>query len=170
MTQDPLTLLRQLKTVAPDPDYTERSRNAVLLATPFERPAMRDQGFGLRGALGQILGGRMALATEITAFLLVVVAIAVYYSARPASDLVARASELNASIQVRLNEVTYLLQSAATSSDTETIQKASVLLNKAAAALSEAHYDVDKNDLRASVDDIKVSEETLHQIEIMVKK
>jgi len=107
---------------------------------------------------------RLAFATGI-ALVLILIAGSVYYinNQLNQNNLVVKASEMNASIQVKLNEIKYLLETSP-QIDFSQISTIQALLEKAANELKEVSALGDK-DLNESLKKIDSTREILYQID-----
>jgi len=159
MDKELLKILKELKQVRPDPAYSRQSRLLIL------GPEVK-QG-GVIDILSNFYSVRLALAG--IAIVLILVAGSVYYinNQLKQNDLVVKASEMNTSIQVKLNEIKYLLENKpVNASDASTIQ---ALLEKAVTELKEASNS-STSTLDVSLEKIKSAQETLYQIDALLKQ
>ncbi|NCO15525.1 hypothetical protein COW77_02405 [Candidatus Wolfebacteria bacterium CG18_big_fil_WC_8_21_14_2_50_39_7] len=170
MNQDLSKILKELKQIQPDPDYSRQSRLLILgskgLDTLIKSPNLK------QGWAADILNNfyfttrltRLAFATGI-ALVLILIAGSVYYinNQLNQNNLVVKASEMNASIQVKLNEIKYLLETSP-QIDFSQISTIQALLEKAANELKEVSALGDK-DLNESLKKIDSTREILYQID-----
>ncbi len=164
-------ILKEMKKIGPETGYSARSKNFILSST---RGADVKPEVVLRPKLGDVLRGlsfyKPALAAGIAAFLIIMTA-GVYYvnNTLNQNDLVVRASEVNASIQVRLNEIKYLLESKS-DIDPASISSIQLMLERAADNLKEVSASSSESgSLAKSLEKIKTAEEILCQIDILLK-
>lgn len=175
MEKDLFKILKELKNIQPDSDYSRQSRFLILAQTrnDAEKDAeLRGKTVGQKAWLADILRvfypAKLALAVGII-ILMLIVSGTVYYinNQLNQNDLVVKASEMNASIHVKLNEIKYLLENNP-QSDTESILAIQVLLEKAANELKEVSA-LGNKDLNESLKKIKSSQEALEQIDALLK-
>ncbi|PJB83766.1 hypothetical protein CO087_01060 [Candidatus Wolfebacteria bacterium CG_4_9_14_0_8_um_filter_39_46] len=165
MDKDLFKVLKELKNIQPDLDYSKQSR--LLLLAQTRNDAEKDAE--LRGNIFRVFyPAKLALAVGIV-ILILVISGGVYYinNQLNQNDLVVKASEMNASIQVKLNEIRYLLKNNP-QPDTESILAIQVLLEKAANELKEVSALGDK-DLNESLKKIDSTREILYQIDDILK-
>lgn len=171
MSQDLFKILKELKRIQPDPDYSRQSR--LLILSP-KRPDALIEGPELRQGwvtdiLNSFYSARLAFAAGI-AVILILAAGSVYYTNNQLNqnNLVVKASEMNASIQVKLNEIKYLLENK--SINPLNILAIQILLEKANKELKEVStLDLEGKDLDKSLEKIKSAQEIFYQIDILLK-
>jgi len=171
MNQDLFKTLKELKQIQPDSDYSRQSR--LLILSP-ERQNILVKGPELRqGWVSDILNSfysaKLAFAAGI-AVVLILAAGSVYYinNQLNQNNLVVKASEMNASIQVKLNEIRYLLENRPM--DLKSILTIQDLLEKANKELKEVStLDLEGKDLDKSLEKIKSAQEIFYQIDILLK-
>jgi len=172
MSQDLFKILKELKNIQPDSDYSRQSRFLILQSARINA----DQDADLRGQkawlveiLRVLYPAKLALGVGIV-ILILTISGGVYYINNQLNqrNLVVQASEMNASIQVKLNEIKYLLETSPQidSSQISTIQ---VLLEKAANELKETSA-LGNKDLNESLRKIKSSQEALEQIDVLLRQ
>lgn len=171
MDKDLFKVLKELKNIQPDLDYSKRSRLLILAQTrnyAEENVELRGQKIWLANILRVFYPTKLALAVGII-ILVLVISGGVYYinNQLNQNDLVVKASEINASIQIKLNEIRYLLENNP-QPNTESMLAIHVLLEKAANELKEVSALGDK-DLNESLRKIKSSQEALEQIDDILK-
>lgn len=172
-----LKILKELKNIQPDPDYSRRSR-FLLLNSEGPTAQIKDRRGG-RGGLVSALNGlffnagpvKLAFAVGVV-IILVLIAGSVYRinNQLNQNNLVVKASEMNASIQVKLNEIKYLLENKPT--DSKNILTVQELLGKATQELREvAAFDLNKGeDLSKSLEKIKSAQEIFYQIDALLTR
>ncbi len=163
MNKELLTILKELKNIGPDPDYSKKSRFLILSRQKPETNSVSPNPLRFMNLLrfSAVLGVLIAL----------VISGSLYYSGKSNKDeLMVRAGELNGSIQVKLNEIKYLLENNNRHLNTKEIVAVQTMLDKTANELKEAG-DLNKNneDLKKSLEKIKAAQETLLQIDAMLK-
>jgi hypothetical protein len=170
MSQDLFKILKELKNIQPDPDYSKQSRLLILQNVPARQAGtyMEKRG-GLADILRFLYPAKLALAVGII-ILILVISGGVYYINNQSNqrNLVVRASEMNASIQVKLNEIKYVLENKP-QLDVENILIIQELLEKAANELKEVSA-LGNKDLNESLRKIKSSQEALEQIDALLTR
>lgn len=169
-----IKILKEMKNIRPDTDYSKQSKIFILnsergVDIASEVKFLKPKRFG--DVLSVFSFYKPALVTGIAIFLITMAA-GIYYVNNTLSqkNLVVKASEVNASIQVRLNEIKYLLENKSDLGSTSilTIQ---IMLEKAANNLREVSASgSESNNLSESLDKIKAAEEVLYQIDMLLKK
>jgi membrane protein insertase Oxa1/YidC/SpoIIIJ len=172
MNQDLFKTLKELKQIQPDSDYSRQSRLLILnskneVDVLIKNPVSRSGWFS--DILNNFYSVKLAFATGM-ALVLILIAGSVYYinNQLNQNNLVVKASEMNASIQVKLNEIKYLLENKPASlSNAITIQ---TLLEKATKELKEVStLDLEGRDMAESLEKIKSAQEIFYQIDILLK-
>lgn len=160
MNKNLLENLKGLRQIQPDSDYTARSR-FLILAKPTATKNLP------RFKITEIY--RPALAVGLIGAFVLIALGSVYQIIKPDQDnIVARANELNGSIQVKLNEIKYLIEH--NNLNAEKILNIQALLEKTTNDLKEASTLSQKNkDLEKSLEKIKSAQELLLQIDAMIK-
>lgn len=159
MNENLLKNLKELRQIQPDSDYANQSR-FLILASPRNSEQTFHPTFSYK------LTFTMGL---ISVFVLMALG-GVYYINKPnQNNFVVRANELNGSIQVKLNEIKYLVESGQYI-DAENIRNIQILLEKTTDELKEASIlSQNDNDLEKSLEKIMSAKETLLQISAMLK-
>jgi len=161
MNNDLFKILKELKEIRPNTDYSKRSRKMLLLEIEPEK--------GYRFKFGDILTNiyshKFILSTVSAIVLLLIISGGVFYIKNQTneSDLVAKASEANASIQVKLNQIQYLIKNPDNNFDAAKIVAIQALLQRAADDLRAA-VSSNSQDLNQSLEKIKAVQEMLDQI------
>lgn len=161
MNKDLFENLKGLRHIQPDSDYAARSR-FLILATP-QINAKQTRIFAMPVY-------KLAFAMGIISVFILMAFGGVYFINKPnQNDFVVRANELNGSIQVKLNEIKYLVESGQ-HLDAKNIHNVQVLLEEATNELKEAlALSQDNKDLEKSLEKIMSAKETLLQINAMLK-
>jgi len=156
MKKDLFKILKGLKEIQPDADYSHKSK--VLL--------MSQIGMNEKRGLSYFSYRRFFIAVSSAVVLLLIISGGVLYIKNQSnqSDLVAKASEANASIQVKLNEIQYLIKNPS-QLDAGQIVAISALLQRAADDLKAA-VSSNAQDLNESLEKIKTVQEMLYQLDI----
>ena len=164
MDKELFKILKELKGVEPDYDYARRSR---LLIVGEEKELGPKVGFF--EVLRSFSSNRMALAAKITALMIIFILAGVYYVHQSNQNLVVQANELNATIQLKLNEITSYLNGQ-TAVNPLRISEVNLLLQKATADLNEANAGLKDGKLEESLIKIKSAQEEFSQIESIIKQ
>jgi len=157
-------IFKELKEIRPDADYSHKSK--ILLLSEVERNKRR---VTLADIFSSFYSNKLALGIVSSVILLLIISGGIYYVQNQLNqnNLVVKASETNASIQVKLNEIQYLLQNPALI-DANQISAIKAMLNNSAddlkAALSSKPEELDK-----SLQKLKAAEEMLYQIDELTK-
>ncbi len=169
-----IKILKEMKNIRPDADYSKRSKIFILSSEKraditSEVTILKPKRFG--DVLSVFSFYKPALVTGIVIFLIIMVA-SIYYinNTLNQNNLVAKAGEVNASIQVRLNEIKYLLENKS-DLDSTNILTIQAMLEKAANNLKEVSASSsESNNLSESLDKIKAAEEILYRIDMLLKE
>jgi len=172
MNQDISKILKELKQIQPDSDYSRQSRLLILnskneVDVLIKNPVSRSGWFS--DILNNFYSVKLAFATG-TALILILIAGSVYYinNQLNQNNLVVKASEMNASIQVKLNEIRYLLENK--SINPLNVLPIQILLEKATKELKEVSVlDSEGKDLSESLEKIKSAQDIFYQIDILLK-
>lgn len=175
MNNNLLENLKNLRQIQPDSDYTARSR-FLILAEPnsaLAEPAATGNSpvclpAGRNFKITRIY--RPAFAMGLISIFVLISAVGIYQIIKPnQNDLVVRANEINSSIQVKLNEIKYLIENN-NHLNAENILNIQALLEKTTNELKEASTLSQENkDLEKSLEKIKSAQEILLQIDAMLK-
>lgn len=153
-------ILKELKKIEPHPHYSLRSRSLIL--SHKKEPGKT----GLFSFLAHFQEMRFALGAEIATMVLVAILATGYYAYefnKNRNDLVVQANEINSSIQLKLNEIQYIIK---TQSPKGTLSSdIAALLNSATDDLNKAKSDLNNNKMESAVQNIKSSESTFKDIE-----
>ncbi|MDP3015339.1 MAG: hypothetical protein Q8N28_02955 [bacterium] len=161
MNKNLLENLKELRQIQPDSNYTTRSR-FLILAEPTATENL--PGFKIT----QIYKPAFAIGL-ISIFVLMALG-GIYQIIKPGqNDLVVRANEINSSIQVKLDEIKYLIENN-NHLNAENILNIQALLEKTTNELKEASILSQENkDLGKSLEKIKSAQEILLQIDAMLQ-
>lgn len=153
-------IFKELKEIQPDADYSHKSKTLLLSEIGANKRRV-----SLADIFSSFYSNKLALGVASSVVLLLIISGGVYYIKNQLNqnDLVVKASETNASIQVKLNEIQYLLENHA-SIDANQISAIKAMLQNSAddlkAALSSKPEELDK-----SLQKLKAAEEMLYQID-----
>ncbi len=171
MNQDLFKILKELKQIQPDLDYSKKSKNLLLLEIEANKRQIITEEIlpqlKLADFFRHFYAKKFVLGMASAIVLLLIISGGVYYFKNQANenDLVAKASEANASIQVKLNEIQYLIENPNNHLDTSQIVAIQALLRRAADELKAA-VSSNSQDLNKSLDKIKTVQEMLNQLNI----
>lgn len=175
MTDVKLTkILKELKQIQPDPDYSSRSR--VLILNSKITSSKTEFQKGWFSQIAEIFDGFQLMKTAaITAVILVLIASGgVYYYLYQfyqsnQEELVVKAGEINNSIQIKLDEIKYILEQKSSMINAPTSDDIQILLGKAALELEEASkLNGDGKNIEELLKKIKSAEELLFQIDSLL--
>ena len=165
MENNLIKTLKELKDIKPDADYSKRSRAVILSHEPIKP-------IGVFGVIKNFQSTGIMIA-EISSVLVVVLLLGglwFYNVNENKAAMVVKADELNASINVKLNEIRYLLlltrtplQKDQTNGFIDSLKKAEDELNTANAGLTD-------NKVDQSIEKIKSVEKSLLDIENQLKQ
>jgi len=159
MKQNLFKILKDLKEIQPEADFSHKSKVLLMsqIGTANEKP--------------NFFYNKLFLAVSSAVVLVLIFFGGVFYISRQSnqSDLVAKASEANASIQVKLNEIQYLIKNSEHQLDSGQIVAMSALLQRAADDLKAA-VSSNAQDLGQSLEKIKMVQEMLYQLDISAEK
>jgi hypothetical protein len=159
MDKELLKILEKLRKIQPDPDYSRKSRLLILTS---ERQSIKSVKL-----LPSFRFVNLATLTSLVIVLILITFGGVYYlSQSNQQDLIVRANEVNASIQIKLDEIKYLLESQSASLNLLDIQNTQTLLEKATNELKEASsLTLEGKKLEEVLQKIKNAQEILSQID-----
>lgn len=165
MDEKLLKILKDLKQIRPNADYSRQSR--LLILASKQEPVMPAKKYGW---LGDILAypNNLKLAAVVAGVLLLVAYGGFYYvNQLNKNNLVVRASELNNSIQIKLDEIQYFINNDGLT--TEKISNIQTLLDETVKDLNEASSLTTSQNMEESLQKIKSVQEILNQIDALVK-
>ncbi len=163
-------LLKELNTIRPDEAYAAESRKVLLQklgGRSFPAHTTSD-GAGFWSSFRAILVTRSALVAEATTLVALVAVLGIYVNRSSDEQLVAQANEVNSSIQVKLDEIKYLLDKPAPLGPEET-KNVTAFLSEAETALKEATAEIQNDNLEDSLAKMKAAEEAFSKIEGIAK-
>lgn len=160
-------IFKELKNIRPDADYSKRSRSLILsYRKELEKETNKLPGFLSFARNFQSM--RLTLVSEITGALVLAFIFGIFFINQSYNqNLVVQANEINNSIQVKLNEIQYLMQTQATSTNQRS--DLNVSLGKAADELKQAQTEAKGNNIGNSVEKIKSAEKVLIDAESVLK-
>jgi len=158
-------ILKELKEIQPDADYSHKSK--ILLLSEIGANKKR---LTLAEIFSSFYSNKLVLGITSSVILLLIISGGIYYVKNQLNqnDLMVQASETNGSIQVKLNEIQYLLQNRASSIEASQILAIQSMLQNSAddlkAALSSKPEELDK-----ALEKLKAAEDMLYQIDELTK-
>ncbi|MBN2198161.1 hypothetical protein JW698_03185 [Candidatus Wolfebacteria bacterium] len=174
MEKDLLKNLKELKKIKPDSDYSKQSRFLILQSSPEfskieKRRLLSGQFFGNFSKNLVLSPIRMTISVAIIV-LMFAVSIGAYYANNQfnQNNFVVKASEMNNSIQVKLNEIKYLLENKPYP-DVERALMIQNFLEEAANKLKEIPSLSENKNLDESLEKIELAQEILSQIDLLLK-
>jgi len=162
-------ILNKLKNITPDPKYAERSR-FLILSSNREYVVQKSSKYAV--IPNWLKMPRLAITMgTITAFI-IIAALTVAFMPRSQNSLVAEANEINASIQIKLDEIKYYLENQPTATtDPAIAQGFQNLLQKSTAALEEAsQLSKDPDTMEGAVGKIKEAEAAFLEMKLMLQQ
>ena len=159
-------ILKELKNIKPDQEYAKQSRYLILSQTPVNKKITVAEIFDW------ISIHRLATAASLIGVFILLVVLSVSYLPGNKNSLVAEADEINAEIQIKLNDIGYQLQNPAEININEipNIQKnleEVTKLMKEAQILSENNKDKNMGEY---LEKIKAAQALLTEIESLLVK
>jgi hypothetical protein len=177
MEKDIQKILKQLKQIQPDPNYSKRSRLFILnsnreedIAEIMLRGSSLKQGW-FSYAIKSFHSVKLAFAVG-SVIIVLALAGSTYYINKELNrkNLVVRASETNTSIQVKLNEIKYLLENKQ-KIDPALVVTIQALLEEAANDLKEvSSLSSEGKNLSESLEKMKSVQEIFYQIDTMLEE
>ena len=98
-------ILKELKNIKPNQEYAKQSRYLILSQTP-----QTDKKITVAEIFDWIFIHRLATAASLISVFILLVILSISYLPGNKNSLVAEADEINASIQIKLNDIGYQLQ------------------------------------------------------------
>jgi hypothetical protein len=162
MDQNIAKNLNKLKSIRPDEDYARQSRLSIVSSGRISNGVPEIKRGWAVAVLNNSYLSRMAFSA-LAVVLLIIGTVYFVNNRLTQNNLVVKASEMNASIQVKLNEIQYLLQNKGVNySDIADIQS---LLVKAEEELKGISAD---GNLDKSLERIKSAQEALYRIDVLL--
>ncbi len=160
MNKDLFKILKELQQIKPDPNYSRQSR--LLIVGLREKLDITAKSLFLNFFSARF---KMAIGTALT--LILMISGTIYYiNQLNQQKLVAKANEINSSIQIKLDEFKYILENKP-QVDSTTISNVQTLLEKANNELKEAST---LNNLEEALQKIKSAQEIFLQINSALKQ
>lgn len=164
MNKDLFTILKELKNIKPDAQYSKHSRDLILLSKNGKQTK-----FIYTDAFNWIKLHRLSATIGSFGILAIFAFIIVSYLPGNKNGLVAKANEINSSIQIRLDEIQYQLNSQPISTSTAINAKNS--LNEATKKLLNAfEISSDPNKIENVVNNVKEAENMIAELNSRLKE
>ncbi len=160
------TILKELKNIAPDAGYSARSRNMLLAEINMSKRTVPKR-FSLADVFVAAYSRRPVYAIAVTAFaLFLIVSSSAIYTVDKINrqEFVVKAGEVNNSIQVKLDEIKYLLESK----DID-YNKGVVIQTMLLGAMEDLKQASEEKDTDKSLEKIKSAQETLYRIDALLQ-
>ncbi len=167
MDKDLAKILKELKDIAPDAGYSIRSRNMLLAEINTSKRAVSKR-FSLADVFTAAYSRKPVYVLATTAFLLfLIVSSSALYTINEINkhEFVVKAGEVNNSIQVKLNEIKYLLESKEIDYNKGVVIQ--VMLMQANEKLKKAS---EEKNIDKSLEKIKSAQEIFSQIDLLLKE
>jgi hypothetical protein len=171
MDNNLLKIFKNLKEIKPDAEYSKRSRLLILSSQPLKEPVLTHVFRAPR--LG--FGFKLAVVPVSIIVLIIIIFLGSSYLGQlftpiffPQKGLTAEAEELNASIQIKLNEIKYYLETR-TTINADTVAALQIQLQKITDDLEEASDLTSQAELEKSLEKIKSAEQALSEIESLIE-
>lgn len=166
MDKDLTKILNELKSIVPDADYSARSRN-LLLAEINAGGRMAPKRFSFADVLVAAYSRKPVYVIAATAFaLILIISSSAFYAVNEIDkhEFVVKAGEVNNSIQVKLDEIKYLLGNKEIDYNKGVIIQA--MLMQATEELEQASKE---SNTSKSLEKIKSAQETLYKIDALLQ-
>jgi len=166
MEKDLFKILKQLQNIQPDLDYSNQSRLLILLKNNNEK----HRGYAVSDVLSWLNLHRMISAASLISAFIIIVFLTVSYLPGNKNNLVAEANEVNSSIQIRLDEIKYLLENQSPI-NLDQADIAREKLELSAQALNEANeLNAQGVEMEKILKKIKAAEQALNEIELLLSQ
>ncbi|MBI5079536.1 hypothetical protein HZB06_02635 [Candidatus Wolfebacteria bacterium] len=165
MEEKLLKILKEARQIQPNSDYSRNSK--MLILTSNKSVPAQTAGFNI---FNKFIFNKLSVSSATVAIISVILIAGYYFnSIKNENEVIARANEINASIQVRLTEIQYLL-SHKTDTANATIDDIQILLTEATANLEEAEKLVAENKTEEAFDKIKRAQEIFSEIDALIRQ
>lgn len=159
-------ILKELKDIAPDAVYSVRSRNLLLAEINTDKKTTPKR-FSFADVFVAAYSRRPAYIIATTAFaLILIVSSSVFYTTNEINKhkFVVKAGEVNNSIQIKLDEIKYLLGNKEIDYNKGVVIQAMLL-----EAMEELKQASNEKDTNKSLEKIKAAQETLYKIDALLQ-
>lgn len=168
-------ILKELKNIKPDQEYTERSRYLILSQTPqlgadlTQSYAYPNKKISFPEIFNWISIHRLATAASLISIFILLVILSISYLPGNKNGLVAEADEINAEIQIKLNDIGYQLQNP-TEINIDEIPNIQKSLEKITELMKEAQILNENKNTEEYLEKIKAAQLLLSEIESLIVK
>jgi hypothetical protein len=151
--------LKKLGKIEPDSGYSRRSKALILYAKREKKESL------FSGFANLFYGAKFKMAASISIITVFVIFGGFYYFNKPGeNDLVAKADEINSSIQVNLYGIKYLLENE-TGVNPLAVPNMQELLSQAAQDLTEAgELSKDPDKMKEALEKIETAQKTFQEL------
>ncbi len=173
MNKDLLTILKELKNIQPNAEYAKRSKMLVLTSSQNNNSiekTLYPKPYTLNPILNWFNLKHSIMVSGAVATLIFIILWTASYLPGNKNGLVAEANEINASIQIKLNEVGYHLNNQVI--DSSTAADIQNLLKETVGELTKAQEELnsDQNKLKEVVEKIKEAEKNIAEINKLLQE
>ncbi|MEK9154665.1 MAG: hypothetical protein AAB596_01130 [Patescibacteria group bacterium] len=168
MEKDLIKILKNLKQITADDEYSNRSRY-LILSSEINRQTLSENRAISKLTFAEVFNlltlHKLAAATATIGIFLFIIFISVFYLIGPnQSQLVAEANEVNDSIEIKLDQIKYYIETQP-STNLPAITTMQELLAKAEKDLREAYeLSLNPESIKGALEKIKSAEKTLQEI------
>ncbi|HDH31491.1 MAG TPA: hypothetical protein ENH26_01810 [Candidatus Wolfebacteria bacterium] len=166
MSKDLFKNLKDLQSIGPNKEYTERSRFLILSSSRYEARVRKINPFVVMA-----ISGAFILITIFSVSYINQILSPIFLPGLNQNDLVAEANEITVSIQVKLDDVKYNIQELEDNNlaDLATLNKLKVLLVEATNRLQEASVlDFEGENMELSLQKMKSANEILKEMSLEI--
>lgn len=158
------TILKEMKRIQPNAEYSKYSRDLILLSPKIHQPKL-----SYIGALNWIKLHRISTTAVSFGILMVSAFIIVSYLPGNKNGLVAEANEINSSIQIQLDEIKYQLNNQLIS--TSTAENTQNKLNEATKNLLTAfEISSDSKKIEEAIKNIKEAQDIIAKLDSQLRE
>lgn len=167
MEKDLIKILNGLKSIEPDLDYTKKSRFLILASKPTSIEFEPKLKFA---DIFTIINGPRLIAVGAGVIILALVAFGGISIFSPANqrNLIVEANERNVQIQIKINDIKYIIENTP-STDTSKIIEAQSLLVESTKILENASKLTGEEKIEESLNKLKEAQELLNKLEGLIK-
>lgn len=164
MEEKLIKILKEARQIQPDSDYSRNSKMLILASNRFV--SAQTAGFNIFNKFNVF--NKLTISSATVAILSVVLITGYYFNSTNENEIIARANEINASIQVKLTEIQYLLNHKTDAADA--VNDIQILLIEATTNLEEAEKLVAEGKTEEAFDKIKKAQEIFVKIDDLARQ
>lgn len=164
MEEKLLKTLKEMRQIQPNSDYSRNSKMLILASN--KSVSAQTAGFSIFNKFN--IFNKLTVSSATVAILSVVLIAGYYFNSTNENKIIARANEINASIQVKLTEIQYLLNHKTDAADAA--NDIQILLIEAATNLEEAEKLVADGKTEEAFDKIKKAQEIFVKIDDLARQ